>query len=116
MPRALVTSTDPQRTVRILPRGNSMDDSGPVMKPNTPGFLPPLPPLAGGTGRYNRLDLAKWAVAPENPLTARVTANRLWRIFFGYGIARSLEESGVQGEQPTHPELLDWLATELKAK
>jgi hypothetical protein len=112
VPRSLVTITGPPRTVRVLPRGNWLDDSGQVMTPKTPGFLPPLPPLAGGTGRYNRLDLAKWTIAPENPLTARVTANRLWRIFFGYGIARSLEESGVQGELPTHPELLDWLASE----
>jgi hypothetical protein len=116
VPRALITVSGAPRTVRILPRGNWLDDSGPVMKPNTPGFLPPLPPLAAGQGRYTRLDLAKWTVAPENPLTARVTANRLWRIFFGYGIARSLEETGIQGELPTHPELLDWLASELKSK
>jgi hypothetical protein len=116
VPRALITVSGPPRTVRVLPRGNWLDDSGPVTKPNTPGFLPPLPPLAAGQGRYNRLDLARWAIAPENPLTARVTANRLWRMFFGYGIARSLEESGVQGQLPTHPELLDWLASEFKAK
>jgi hypothetical protein len=116
VPRVLMTVTGPPRTVRILPRGNWLDDSGPVMKPNTPGFLPPLPPLAGGTGRYNRLDLARWTIAPENPLTARVTANRLWRLFFGSGIARSLEESGIQGEQPSHPELLDWLASEFAKK
>ncbi len=114
LPRVLITVSGAPRTVRILPRGNWLDETGPVMTPKTPGFLPPLPPLAAGQARYNRLDLAKWAVAPENPLTARVTANRLWRMFFGSGIARSLEETGVQGEQPTHPELLDWLATELK--
>jgi len=87
-----------------------------VMKPNTPAFLPPLPGLPAGQARYTRLDLARWTVSPKNPLTARVTANRLWRIFFGYGIARSLEESGVQGQLPTHPELLDWLATEFQSK
>jgi hypothetical protein len=65
---------------------------------------------------YTRLDLAKWTVAPENRLTARVTVNRLWKLFHGYGIARSLEESGAQGELPTHPELLDWLAAEFRAK
>jgi len=113
LPRVLVTVSGSPRTVRVLPRGNWLDESGPVMKPNTPNFLPPLPP-ATGTGRYTRLDLAKWAVAPENPLTARVTANRLWKLFFGHGIARSLEESGVQGEPPTHPELLDWLASEFQ--
>ena len=113
LPKVLITVRGNPRTVRILPRGNWLDETGPVMKPATPGFLPPLPPLAGGTGRYNRLDLARWAVASENPLTARVTANRLWRVFFGSGIARSLEESGTQGDFPTHPELLDWLASEL---
>ncbi|MCI0703681.1 MAG: PSD1 and planctomycete cytochrome C domain-containing protein [Planctomycetia bacterium] len=110
IPRVLITISGPPRTVRILPRGNWLDDSGPVMMPKTPGFLPPLPEKKE---RYTRLDLAKWTVSPENPLTARVTANRLWKLFFGYGIARSLEESGIQGEQPTHPELLDWLASEL---
>jgi hypothetical protein len=109
LPRVLMTTSGPPRTVRILPRGNWLDTSGPVMTPNTPGFLPPLP---AKKERYTRLDLAKWAVAPENPLTARVTVNRLWKLFYGYGIARSLEESGSQGELPTHPELLDWLASE----
>jgi hypothetical protein len=112
LPHVLITISGNPRTVRILPRGNWLDESGPVMKPSTPGFLPPLPPLAAGQSRYTRLDLAKWTVSPENPLPARVVANRLWRVFFGYGIARSLEESGVQGQLPTHPELLDWLASE----
>ncbi|HEY1188243.1 MAG TPA: DUF1553 domain-containing protein, partial [Gemmata sp.] len=116
LPRVLMTQSGPPRVVRILPRGNWLDDSGPVMKPNTPGFLPPLPPLAAGQGRYTRLDLARWTVSPENPLPARATANRLWRLFFGYGLARSLEETGIQGEQPTHPELLDYLAAEFRTK
>jgi cytochrome c553 len=116
LPHVLTTISGSPRTVRILARGNWLDESGPVMKPNTPGFLPPLPPLPAGQSRYTRLDLAKWAVSPENPLTARATANRLWRLFFGYGIARSLEETGVQGQPPTHPELLDWLAAEFSAK
>ncbi len=116
LPRVLMTVSGPPRTVRILPRGNWLDETGPIMTPKTPVFLPPLPPLAGGGGRYNRLDLAKWTMSPENPLVARATANRLWKLFFGSGIARSLEETGVQGEQPTHPELLDWLATEYQTK
>ncbi len=116
VPRVLMTVSGPPRTVRVLPRGNWLDTSGPVMQPNTPGFLPSLPPLPKGQARYTRLDLAKWAVSADNPLTARVTANRLWRLFFGYGLARSLEESGVQGDLPTHPELLDWLASELQQK
>ena len=110
IPHTLVTTAGAPRTVRILARGNWQDKSGEVTLPNTPGFLPSLPPLAG---RYNRLDLAKWTIAAENPLTARVTANRLWKLVFGYGIARSLEETGAQGLLPTHLELLDWLAVEL---
>jgi hypothetical protein len=114
LPRVLISQSGPPRTVRILPRGNWLDDSGPVVQPATPGFLPALPPLPAGQKRYTRLDLAKWTVASENPLPARATANRLWRLFFGHGIARSLEETGIQGELPTHPELLDWLAVEFR--
>jgi len=113
IPRVLVTTAGPPRTVRLLPRGNWLDESGPVMTPNTPSFLPPLPKKAE---RYTRLDLAHWTVAPENPLTARVFVNRLWKLFYGHGIARSLEESGTQGQLPTHPELLDWLAAEFQTK
>jgi hypothetical protein len=112
LPRVLMTVSGPPRVVRILPRGNWLDTSGPVVEPNTPAFLPPLPPKADPKARYTRLDLAKWTVSPDNPLTPRVTVNRLWRLFFGRGIARSLEESGTQGDIPTHPELLDWLASE----
>ena len=62
--------------------------------------------------RANRLDLANWLMQPENPLTARVFVNRLWYLFFGNGLSRSLDDTGSQGEWPTHPELLDWLAVE----
>ncbi|HSQ54764.1 MAG TPA: DUF1549 and DUF1553 domain-containing protein, partial [Gemmata sp.] len=116
LPHVLMTQSGPPRTVRILPRGNWLDESGPVMTPNTPGFLPPLPPRTDPKTRYTRLDLAKWAVSRDNPMTARVTVNRLWKLFYGRGIAKSLEESGSQGQLPTHPELLDWLASEFTAK
>jgi hypothetical protein len=116
LPHALVTISGSPRTVRILPRGNWLDSTGLVMTPRTPGFMPPLPPLAAPTARYTRLDLAKWTVSRDNPLTARIVVNRLWKLFYGYGIARSLEESGTQGQPPTHLELLDWLASEFQTK
>lgn len=114
IPRALVTKAGPPRTVRILPRGNWLDATGPVMSPNTPGFLPPMS-RGDAKARPTRLDLARWTVSADNPLTARVFVNRVWKLYFGAGIARSLEESGAQGELPTHPELLDWLASEFQS-
>lgn len=78
------------------------------VEPNVPAFLPPLTP---GAPR-NRLSFARWLVSTDNPLTARVIVNRNWEAFFGRGIVRTMEDFGFQGELPTHPELLDWLAVE----
>src|SRR4029077_5386506 len=77
---------------------------------NTPHFLPPLP----ANEPRNRLALAKWTISPENPLTARVTVNRMWYELFGTGLVETTEDFGIMGQRPTHPELLDWLAVEFR--
>ncbi len=109
IPRAPVTRSVEPRMVRILPRGNWQDDSGEVVEPDVPEFLPDL--NVNGR-RADRLDLADWLVSSDNPLTARVFVNRLWKRFFGTGLSRTLNDVGSQAEWPTHPELLDWLAVE----
>jgi hypothetical protein len=101
--------TDKPRTVRILPRGNWMDESGEVMRPAFPAYLP-QPAIEGRDP--NRLDLARWLVSRDNPLTARVVMNRLWKQFFGIGLSKVLDDLGAQGEPPVNPALLDWLACE----
>ncbi len=103
----ITVAVDP-REVRVLPRGNWMDDSGPVVQPTVPHFLRQIEK----DGRANRLDLADWLTSPDNPLTARVFVNRLWKLYFGRGICSALDDLGKQGTLPTHPELLDWLAAE----
>jgi hypothetical protein len=110
----LVSTTGTPRMMRVLPRGNWLDDSGDVISPAAPGFMTPRQSAAEG-GRLTRLDLAHWLVSPENPLTARVFVNRLWKISFGQGLVRSMEDFGSQGTPPTHPHLLDWLALEFMA-
>jgi len=109
IPHVVVSEAGPPTETRILPRGNWMDDSAPVVEPAVPVFLGKLD--TGGR-RANRLDLANWLMSSGNPLTARVVMNRLWRQFFGTGISKVLDDLGSQGEWPTHPELVDWLASE----
>ena len=97
------------RTVRILPRGNWQDESGPEVQPNVPAHLK----FADTESLTKRSDLADWVVSKDNPLTARVMVNRLWALCFGRGLAMPLDDFGAQGTPPTHPELLDWLAADL---
>jgi hypothetical protein len=110
-PSTLISTSGPPRTVRMLPRGNWLDDSGEIVQPGTPSGLPALVVKAG---RASRLDLARWLVAPENPLTARVFVNRLWLLFYGQGLVKTADDLGAQGSWPSHPELLDWLAVEFQ--
>jgi Protein of unknown function (DUF1553)/Protein of unknown function (DUF1549)/Planctomycete cytochrome C len=106
IPKCLITvHSDNPRTVRILPRGNWMDETGEIVKPATPAYMP------GATGG-TRLDLANWIVSRQNPLTARTVMNRLWKQFFGNGLSKVLEDLGAQGEPPAKPALLDYLACE----
>ncbi len=95
-----------QRATLEFDRGNFLTKIGPDLAPDVPGIFPKLP---AGAPR-NRLTLAKWFFAPGQPLTARVAVNRYWEELFGTGIVETLENFGSVGEEPSHPELLDWLA------
>ena len=95
-----------QRATLEFERGNFLTKMGPDLAPDVPAIFPKLP---AGAPR-NRLTLAKWFFAPEQPLTARVAVNRYWEELFGTGIVETLENFGSVGEAPSHPELLDWLA------
>jgi hypothetical protein len=115
MPEYPTTLVFQERSVNN-PRATYMRNRGEFLqptvqvKPGVPAVLNPLPKGAP----LNRLTFARWLVAPENPLTARVTVNRQWASFFGRGIVRSTEDFGYQGDPPTHPELLDYLAVEFQ--
>jgi len=107
--KCLVTEAAAPRTVRVLPRGDWLNETGEVVEPGVPAFLP-QPKIEGR--RLTRLDLAQWLVARDNPLTARVFANRMWKEYFGIGLSKVLDDVGAQGEPPVNPALLDWLACE----
>lgn len=104
----LVTKTGPLKTTRLRNRGDFMDNSGPVLEPAFLEHFKKNEPQK----RLTRLDLANWLTSPENPMTARVFVNRLWHQFYGRGISETLIDSGNQGDWPSHPDLLDWLAAE----
>lgn len=109
------------QTVMVLheleePRETYRLDRGQYDQPDKSEKLSPAPPkvLNGWREEWpqNRLGLAQWLMSPENPLTSRVTMNRIWQHYFGMGLVKTSENFGVQGEMPSHPKLLDWLATE----
>ena len=110
IPTTLVSMSGAPRVVRILPRGNWLDDSGEIVTAAVPAFLPQVTGKDGAAP--SRLDFANWMVARENPLTARVFVNRVWKLAFGEGLVETLDDFGSQGALPTHPELLDYLAVD----
>ncbi|HEU0004997.1 MAG TPA: DUF1553 domain-containing protein, partial [Terriglobia bacterium] len=101
--------SDSQPMANILYRGQ-YDQPRQEVRPSVPAALPPMP----ASFPRNRLGLAHWLVDPSNPLTARVTVNRFWQELFGTGLVKSSEDFGSQGQTPSHPELLDWLAVEFR--
>ena len=110
--RTFVFNDLPQMRDSFIMLRGAYNKPGEKVTRATPAFLPPLGTPEGATP--NRLDLAKWILLPEQPLVARVAANRLWQQFFGTGLVKTSEDFGQQGETPSHPELLDWLATEYR--
>ena len=109
----VVTELKEPRVTRIH-IGGDFTRKGDEVGPDVPSVLPPI--TSRESTKRDRLDFAKWLVDPANPLTARVTVNRLWQVYLGRGIVETENDFGTQGTPPSHPELLDWLATELIAQ
>ena len=109
LPSVMVMEEGPKRPAFLLRRG-AYDAPGEAVEPGTPTALPAMPAEAP----KNRLGLAEWLVARENPLTARVAVNRFWQMLFGVGLVKTVEDFGSQGEWPLHQDLLDWLAVDFR--
>jgi hypothetical protein len=115
IPSTLVAEAVTPREIRVLARGNWMDQTGEIVTPAVPAFLPqPASQSADKSARLTRADLARWITSADNPLTPRVFANRLWAMLFGVGLSKRLDDLGAQGEPPVHPELLDYLAADFR--
>jgi mono/diheme cytochrome c family protein len=110
IPQTLVFKEMPTPTQAYILKRGEYDQRGEPVGRETPGFLPGLP----AKGPKDRLALARWMLAEQNPLTARVAVNRLWQQVFGAGLVRTSEDLGTQGEKSSHPELLDWLAVDFR--
>jgi hypothetical protein len=107
--RVMVSNSVEPRVIRVLPRGNWLDESGDIVTSKVPSTLPAM---VDQSSKGTRLELARWLFEQNQALTSRVTVNRMWTLFFGRGLSSSLDDYGSQGVPPTHPELLDWLASE----
>ena len=109
MPTTMIMADLPEGRPSFVRVRGVYDQLGAQVKPGVPDALPPLPKGA----KNDRLAFAKWLVSPEHPLTARVTVNRYWQMLFGRGLVKTTEDFGSQGQLPSHPEVLDWLAADL---
>jgi Protein of unknown function (DUF1553)/Protein of unknown function (DUF1549)/Concanavalin A-like lectin/glucanases superfamily/Planctomycete cytochrome C len=107
LPTVMIMQEGPRRATHVLTRGE-YDKPGHQVSPRIPAILD----TKSDSSRDNRLDLANWLIDAKNPLTARVAVNRYWQMYFGYGLVKTAEDFGTQGERPSHPALLDWLANE----
>jgi hypothetical protein len=105
----VIRERDKPRTTHIHVRGDFLRQ-GAIVRPDVPEVLPPLEPRGQ---QADRLDFARWLIDGRNPLTPRVTVNRVWQIYFGRGLVETENDFGLEGDRPTHPELLDWLAAQL---